>query len=206
MEGLVVTCSPNEFVVFNPPPGLTCQQWAGPFLPNAPGYLNNPSATSGCQYCPVATGDAYLAMQLTWSPANKWRNFGILAAFTILNVITTGLFIYRWVCSLRTWSCESVGLGPDLVLFFDSAGGGRETRGRLLFLETFINACNLLYRRNFVKSCNTKNSPRTYPAKGTLGYQDLLLPIPVRFFCLLESTAIKLFSIKQKKTKTKNPS
>lgn len=95
MQGLVVTCAPSEYVVYNPPPGQTCQQWSAAFLPSAPGYLSNPAATSGCQYCPVATGEAFLGLQLTWTPAHKWRNFGILAAFTVFNVITTGLFIYR---------------------------------------------------------------------------------------------------------------
>jgi ABC-type multidrug transport system permease subunit len=97
MAGLIVTCDPEEFVVFNPPPGQTCGEWSAGFLPSSPGYLNNPSATSGCQYCPVATGDAYLQLQLTWSPANKWRNVGILCLFLVTNVITTGLFIYRLV-------------------------------------------------------------------------------------------------------------
>ncbi|KAI9011791.1 ABC-2 type transporter-domain-containing protein [Hyaloraphidium curvatum] len=95
LGGLIVTCAPNEFVSYNPPPGLTCGQWSAGFLPTAPGYLENPSATSGCLYCPVATGDAYLELQLSWSSGNTWRNYGILLAFTVFNVFTTAVFVYR---------------------------------------------------------------------------------------------------------------
>jgi ATP-binding cassette subfamily G (WHITE) protein 2 (SNQ2) len=48
---LPVRCLANEFSVFTPPAGQSCQDWAGPFVSSAGGYLNNPDATSNCQYC-----------------------------------------------------------------------------------------------------------------------------------------------------------
>lgn len=70
LHGLVITCLESEFAVFDPPANQTCQQWyvrytsislkagaylailrAGDFVNANTGYLNNPNATSHCQYC-----------------------------------------------------------------------------------------------------------------------------------------------------------
>lgn len=50
LHGLKITCSPIEFSVFQPPTGQTCVEWAGDFVNASTGYLDNPSATSDCEY------------------------------------------------------------------------------------------------------------------------------------------------------------
>lgn len=106
MADITVTCSPSEYVTFQSPPGLTCGQYVAPFISQAPGYLANPDSTGLCQYCPIASGRAYLQLQLTWTPDNKWRNLGIMCGFMALNIITTGLFIYRWVAAVLSWCVD----------------------------------------------------------------------------------------------------
>lgn len=47
------------------------------------GQLLNPNATSNCEYCRFAKGDAYLAtLNMYWS--QRWRNFGIFCALVPL--------------------------------------------------------------------------------------------------------------------------
>lgn len=59
---VTVECAEEEFGVFDPAPGQTCGAYMADFLaqPNT-GYINNPDATSGCQYCGYQKGSQYLA-------------------------------------------------------------------------------------------------------------------------------------------------
>ncbi|KAL9602675.1 MAG: hypothetical protein Q9219_001665 [cf. Caloplaca sp. 3 TL-2023] len=62
MPDLPVRCAPQEAAYFDPPPPLTCTQYAGNFVTQAArGYLINPDDTSRCGYCPYATGEEYMA-------------------------------------------------------------------------------------------------------------------------------------------------
>jgi ATP-binding cassette, subfamily G (WHITE), member 2, SNQ2 len=55
-----VICTQNEFAQFSPPQGMTCQQWAGPYVQQQGGYLQDPGNTTLCQYCQYANGDEYV--------------------------------------------------------------------------------------------------------------------------------------------------
>ena len=73
----VVRCATNEFARFAPLAGQTCQDYAGAFVSQMGGYLNNPMSTTECEYCQYATGDEYTAsLQVYWS--NRWRDYGML--------------------------------------------------------------------------------------------------------------------------------
>ncbi|KAG8718374.1 hypothetical protein FRC09_012757 [Ceratobasidium sp. 395] len=88
LHGLKITCSPLEFSVFQPPSGETCVQWAGDFVNATVGYLDNPSATSDCRYCPYTYGDDfYSALNISFD--TRWRDLGIMIAFTVFNTIVT---------------------------------------------------------------------------------------------------------------------
>jgi ATP-binding cassette subfamily G (WHITE) protein 2 (SNQ2) len=95
LHGLQVTCAPSEYSVFNPPPNETCGSFASAYLANSVGYLSNPDSTSGCQYCPISTGDAYLQYQLGWSFDARWICVGVLIAMLIFNKIMTFVFV-KW--------------------------------------------------------------------------------------------------------------
>ncbi|KAF8758804.1 ABC transporter [Rhizoctonia solani] len=79
---------PLEFAVFQPPQGQTCLQWAGDFVNASVGYLDNPGSTSDCRYCPYEYGDDFYS-GLGISFDTRWRDFGILIAFTVFNTIVT---------------------------------------------------------------------------------------------------------------------
>ncbi len=87
VSGLVIKCQSDEFAIFNPPSGETCQQWAGAFVDANGGYLNNPNATSSCQYCQYSVGDEYYT-PLNISFDNRWRDaFILFAYFSMFNFV-----------------------------------------------------------------------------------------------------------------------
>ncbi|KAG6329970.1 hypothetical protein ID866_9118 [Astraeus odoratus] len=88
LHGLSIQCTSDEFAVFNPPTGQTCLEWAGEFVDAFGGYLNNPNATSACQYCPYAVGDEFF-LPLNIQYSDRWRDAFILFSFFVFNVIAT---------------------------------------------------------------------------------------------------------------------
>lgn len=51
VSGLIIRCKSDEFSVFNPPTGQTCQNWSSEFISSFGGYLDNPTDTQACRYC-----------------------------------------------------------------------------------------------------------------------------------------------------------
>ncbi|KAG9100824.1 hypothetical protein FRC06_003645 [Ceratobasidium sp. 370] len=88
LHGLKITCTSLEFAVFQPPSGQTCVQWAGDFVNASAGYLDNPDAGSDCRYCPYSYGDDfYTGLGISFD--NRWRDLGIMIAFTVFNTLVT---------------------------------------------------------------------------------------------------------------------
>ena len=79
-SGLKITCNPEEFTVFNPPLNETCVTWANDFVQHFGGYLDNPTETALCRYCPVAVGDEYYT-QLNMNYENRWRDVWLIFVF-----------------------------------------------------------------------------------------------------------------------------
>lgn len=102
LSSLTVTCAPGEAATFNPPPGQTCAQYASAFVQSVGrGYLTNPDAISECGYCQYRNGTEYMAT-LNVKPEDKWRNFGIFAAFCCSNWALVYFFVYT--VRIRGWS------------------------------------------------------------------------------------------------------
>ncbi|KAI0835702.1 ABC-2 type transporter-domain-containing protein [Hypoxylon sp. FL0890] len=101
LDGVPVRCDPSETAQFDAPPNQTCESYAGDFARVAGGYLLNPDATSGCQYCPYSVGNKYLTT-LNLNADQKWRDFGIFLAFCITNWALVYFFIYT--VRVRGWS------------------------------------------------------------------------------------------------------
>ena len=80
-----VHCAPNEFIRFQPPQGSTCGQYIEAYTSALGGYMQNPEATSNCEYCAVESTDVFLN-QLSSNYDDVWRNFGILWAYVIFNI------------------------------------------------------------------------------------------------------------------------
>jgi len=92
----IVNCTQAELSVFQPPQGQTCQQWAGEFVQAVgAGYLANPNDMSNCGYCPVRVGDEFTTpLQIFWG--DRWRDLGIIFAYTVFNAMVT-LLVTRFV-------------------------------------------------------------------------------------------------------------
>ncbi|KAG5359982.1 Protein SNQ2 [Yarrowia sp. C11] len=100
MHDRKITCLPREFSRFNPPSGQTCQEYAGKFLDMATGYLENPSATTECGYCPYTVADEFIAgVGIKYS--YRWRNVGFICAYIIFNICAMVLCYY--LARVRVW-------------------------------------------------------------------------------------------------------
>lgn len=114
-----IDCAASELATFSPPPGQTCEAYAGAYAAAAGGYLlpqqeNATTAADGrsvCAYCQYSTGDQFGAQfSVYW--AHRWRNFGIVCAFIVFNwsVVYFATFLrFRgrnplkgWLATLRT--------------------------------------------------------------------------------------------------------
>jgi len=92
-HGRKVTCAQNEFARFTPPPGQSCQQYTGPYIAQAGGYVRA-GANGLCEFCQYATGDEFAAgFNVYYS--QKWNDYGIFWGFCIFNFI--GVFIVSWL-------------------------------------------------------------------------------------------------------------
>ncbi|KAG2155262.1 ABC-2 type transporter-domain-containing protein [Suillus bovinus] len=92
--GQAVICSSTELVSVNPPMGQTCSEYMDPFIKFAGGYLTNPGAAEGCQYCPYKTTDEYMYSRFNITYSDHWRNLGIIFAFAAFNMIAVFWFTY----------------------------------------------------------------------------------------------------------------
>lgn len=72
--------------MFNPPSGQRCLEYAQSYISSVGGYINNPNATSACQYCAYARGeDFYKPVGISFD--DRWRDLGIFIAFLAFNII-----------------------------------------------------------------------------------------------------------------------
>jgi ABC-type multidrug transport system permease subunit len=80
---VTVQCKESEFGVFDPPSGETCGNYMAEFLSQNTGYINNPDATSGCQYCGYSKGSEYLASINLPRHVYGWRDICLTLLFCI---------------------------------------------------------------------------------------------------------------------------
>lgn len=88
LHDLRINCAPEEFSRIQPPSGQTCQQWLSPFVTSSGGYLENPNATSDCDYCQYRVGDEFFTT-LNYSYSNRWRDLGIMICYCAFNFLVT---------------------------------------------------------------------------------------------------------------------
>jgi len=89
-----VVCADNEFVSFRPTNGSSCGEYLDAYINSAGGYLVDSNATAECLFCPISETNKYLETISVYY-ADRWRNFGILWSYVILNTIGA-LVIYYW--------------------------------------------------------------------------------------------------------------
>ncbi|KAL6707692.1 Multidrug resistance protein [Coniothyrium glycines] len=87
-----VYCADNEFNVFEPTNGSTCGEYIQRYIDDNDGYIDNPTALSGCRYCSMADTNSFLE-SLSSDYSVLWRNFGIMWAYIVFN-IAAALVLY----------------------------------------------------------------------------------------------------------------
>lgn len=98
-----VVCSQSETLVFEPAFGMTCGAYLQAYLTQAPGQLLNPSWTTECKYCPLSNSDQFLATSsITWD--TRWRNFGIVWAYIVFNIVMSMVLYYTFRVRTLKWS------------------------------------------------------------------------------------------------------
>jgi ATP-binding cassette subfamily G (WHITE) protein 2 (PDR) len=102
VAGRQVYCSDREISVFEPPSGQTCGAYLSNYATAAGGVIQNPGATSACEYCSISNSDQFLASVSIYY-SDRWRNFGILFAFIAFNIFIAVLsyWLFR-VANLKT--------------------------------------------------------------------------------------------------------
>ncbi|KAK5061522.1 GTPase-activating protein [Exophiala bonariae] len=113
LRGRLVECAQNELAIFDPPSGQTCQDYLADYLnAGAPGQLYNPTATSGCEYCPLTSADQFLAGTNIYA-SERWRNFGIGFAYIGFNIFACIALYYLF--RVRQVSISSLAKGPARI-------------------------------------------------------------------------------------------
>ena len=86
LHDLKVICTPAELNRFNAPSGQDCGTYMSNFFSSGGhGYIVN-NATNACEYCAYKIGDEFY-QPLGYDFSNRWRDFGIFAAFIASNLI-----------------------------------------------------------------------------------------------------------------------
>lgn len=84
-----VNCAELEYAILFPPAGKSCQDYLGPFIETAGGYLGN-FTTAGvgdvCYYCPARTTDQFLAENFNMFSGHHWRDLGLVWVYVAFNV------------------------------------------------------------------------------------------------------------------------
>lgn len=123
-------CEATETAIFDTPAGQSCAQYAGSFVAQSTGYLLNPDATSGCQFCPYTRGNDYLA-SINIKASDKWRDFGIFLAFCCSNWALVYFFV--WSVRIKGWSFGFGklfgGMGQGVSKVKGMAGGKKKEQG-----------------------------------------------------------------------------
>lgn len=88
-----VVCEAVELLTFEPPSGQTCGNYLANYISYAGGYVTNKDATSACKFCSISDTNVYLAA-VNISYADRWRNFGIMWAYIVVNVVGAVAFYY----------------------------------------------------------------------------------------------------------------
>lgn len=89
-----ISCSPEEYLRFAPPPSLNCSAYLARYIESSDGYLT-PESMGSITECVFCSGDDTNTFLETVSASygDRWRNLGIFFAYSVFNVAAAvGLF------------------------------------------------------------------------------------------------------------------
>ncbi len=81
-----INCSSTELVTVDPPSGQLCGSFLQGYILRVGGYVTNPDAAIGCQFCSARTTDQWMGPNFNIYYEHHWRNFGIFWGYIVFNV------------------------------------------------------------------------------------------------------------------------
>lgn len=90
-----VECASNEILTFARPNGSTCAEYMADYISAAGGHLVGSSGgiADECRFCTISDTNAFLA-SINVDFVNRWRNFGFLWVFIIVNIAAATFFYW----------------------------------------------------------------------------------------------------------------
>ncbi|KIY72686.1 pleiotropic drug resistance ABC transporter [Cylindrobasidium torrendii FP15055 ss-10] len=95
-----IQCADLEYVTLQPPSGMSCGDYMGPFMSFAGGYLRDSDAVEQCSFCPFRSTDQLLESKSNIFYDHRWRNFGLMIVYIAFNV--TMVYTLTWLFRIQT--------------------------------------------------------------------------------------------------------
>ena len=93
LANVEVHCASNEWTIIQSPVGQTCGTYMEDYISRLGGYLLDSNTTDECRYCKMKDTNVFLSsIQSEYS--TRWRNFGILWAFVVFNIVAALVSYY----------------------------------------------------------------------------------------------------------------
>ena len=97
-SGIPIRCSENELAVFPPPPGQSCESYAGRYAQQSGGYVER-QGNGDCGFCQYRSGTQF-AGGFNVFEKNVWRDFGIVCKLHLPSSHLPYLFSFM---RMRNW-------------------------------------------------------------------------------------------------------
>lgn len=103
ISGREIQCSNLELLRFHPPENSTCGQYMLEHIQQFGGRLLDESLRDNCEYCSLATTDAYLdTMEIYYD--KRWRNLGFQFGYILFNIAAAmGIYWVARVPKSKIW-------------------------------------------------------------------------------------------------------
>lgn len=96
-DGIPIRCATNELAVFPPPPGQSCQSYAGGYAQQAGGYVET-QPNGDCGFCQYRSGTEFAASFNVYA-RNIWRDFGIMCKCRA----SASIYLFAYYCAISDW-------------------------------------------------------------------------------------------------------
>jgi ABC-type multidrug transport system ATPase subunit len=120
LAGRPVECNEREVSVFDPPAGQSCGAYLSDYAAVSGGTIQNPGATSACQFCALSNADQFLSGSNIYY-SERWRNFGLLFVFIGFNILVA-MFTY-WIFRVANFE--------DIKKKMHTTKGGAKTKEKV---------------------------------------------------------------------------
>ncbi|KAI1740240.1 putative ABC multidrug transporter [Xylaria scruposa] len=101
LAGTEIACSATEALQIDmlPSNATSCGSYLEEYVTTHGGYVINPEAVAGCQYCPLSSTNDFLA-GLGMQTDHPWRLVGLVVVYIVFNILAAFGFYYLRV---RSW-------------------------------------------------------------------------------------------------------